>query len=112
MREQALRVDGFTFTGQKSASTHISFKVFKSEFVGFVEKLCPVHVAGVQDDVCSLRHPVAVYDVIRQSSAHGEVHHRVEPQALVDEALQHMQLLRVPVLKLPLTYSKTMVKMS
>lgn len=112
MREQALRVDGFTFTGQKSASTHSSFKVFKSEFVGFVEKLCPVHVAGVQDDVCSLRHPIAVYDVIRQSSAHGEVHHRVEPQALVDEALQHMQLLRVPVLKLPLTYSKTMVKTS
>lgn len=68
-------------------------------------------MAGVQNDVCSLRHPVAIYDVIRQSSAHGEVHHRVEPQALVDEALQHMQLLRVPVLKLSLTYSETMVEM-
>lgn len=68
-----------------------------------------MHVAGVQDDVCALRDPVALYDVIRQSSTHGEVNHRVEAQAFVDEALQHLQLLQVPVLKLSLTFNKKTV---
>lgn len=45
-------------------------------------------MAGVQNDVCALRYRVAIYDVVRQGPAHGEVHHRVEPQAFVDEALQ------------------------
>lgn len=72
-----------------------------------MEKLCPVHVAGVQDDIRALRYPVAVNDVIRQGSTHGEVHHRMETQAFVDETLQDLQLLKVPVLKLSLTCSET-----
>lgn len=66
-----------------------------------------MHAAGVQDDICALWDPVAVYDVIGQGLTHGEVHHGVEAQALVDEALQHVQLLKVPVLERPLTCSQT-----
>lgn len=89
-------------------STYIFFKVLQAEFIGFGEKLRPVHVAGVQNDICALWYPEAIYDVIGQGSTHGEVHHRVKPQAFVDEALQHLQLLKVPVLKLSFTYSETM----
>lgn len=88
--------------------TYIFFKVFQTEFIGFVEELCPVHVAGVQNDIYALWDAVAINDVIRQGTAHGEVHHRVEAQALVDEALQHLQLLEVPILKLSITYSITL----
>lgn len=62
-----------------------------------------MHLACVQNDICALWHSVAFYDVVRQGSAHGEVHHWVEAQAFVDEALQHLQLVKVLVLKLPLT---------
>lgn len=62
-----------------------------------------MHAAGVEDNICALGDPVAIYDVIKQGSTHGEVHHRVEAQAFVDEALQLLQPLEVPVLKLPLT---------
>lgn len=57
-----------------------------------------MHVPGVQNDVGALRHPVTLNDVLRQGSTHGEVHHWVEAQALVDEGLQHLQLLKVPLL--------------
>ncbi len=67
-------------------------------------------MACVQDDVCPLRHPVAIYNVIRQGSTHGEVYHRVEAQAFIDEALQHLQLLKVPVLKLSLTFNTTVMR--
>lgn len=93
---------------KKYTSTYIFLKVFQTEFIGFEEKLCPVHVAGVQNDICALRYPVAIYNVIRQGSTHGEVHHRVEAQAFIDEALQQLQLLNIPVLKLSLTYIETM----
>lgn len=89
-------------------STYIFLKVFHTEFIGFEEELCPVHAAGVQDDICALRYPVAVYDVIRQGFTHGEIHHRVEAQAFLDEALQHLQLLKVPVLERSLTCSQAM----
>lgn len=88
--------------------THIFFKVVQTEFIWFAKELCPVHAAGVENDICTLWYPVAVYDVIRQGSTHGEVHHRVEAQTFIDEALQHLQLLKVLVLKLSLTCSKTM----
>lgn len=88
-------------------STHIFFKVFQAELVWSGEELRAVHAARVENDVCALRHPVAIYDVIRQGSAHGDVHHRVEAQALVDEALQHLQPLKVPVLQLPLACGDT-----
>lgn len=65
-----------------------------------------MHVAGVKNDVCALWYPVTLNDIIRQGSAHGEVHHRVEPQAFVDEALQHVQLREVPLLQLPVTCSQ------
>lgn len=83
------------------------FKVFQAEFIGFDEKLCPVHVAGVQNDICALRHPVAIYDVITKGFTHGEVHHGVKTQAFTDEALQNLQLGKVPVLKLSLPYRET-----
>lgn len=88
------------------ALTYILFKVLQTELGGSGEEFCPVHVAGVQDDVCALRYPVTLNDIIRQGSTHGEVHHRVEPQAFVDEALHHAQLLKVPVLQMPVTYSQ------
>lgn len=78
----------------------------QAELGGPEEEFCPVHVARVQNDVGALRYPVALDDVIRQGSTHGEVHHRVEPQALVDEALQHVQLLQVSLLQPPLTYGR------
>lgn len=71
-----------------------------------MEELCPVHAARVQDDICALWHPVTFDDVIRQGSPHGEVHHRVEAQALVDETLQHLQLLKVPILHLSVTFKE------
>lgn len=85
------------------APTYILFKVLQTELSGSEEEFCPVHVAGVQNDVCALRYPVTLNDIIQQASTHGEVHHRVEPQGFVDEGLQHAQLLKVPVLQLPLT---------
>lgn len=88
------------------ALTYILFKVLQTELSGSEEEFCPVHVAGVQNDVCALRYPVALNDIIRQGSTHGEVHHRVEPQAFIDEGLQHEQLLKVPVLQLPVTYNQ------
>lgn len=88
------------------ALTYILFKVLQTELSGSEEELCPVHVAGVQNDVCALRHPVTLDDVIRQGSTHGEVHHRVEPQGFIDEGLQHAQLLKVPILQLPVTYNQ------
>lgn len=62
-----------------------------------------MHVAGVEDDVGALGDPVAINDIIGQGSAHGEVDHRVEAQAFVDEALHHWQLLKVAVLQLSVT---------
>lgn len=62
-----------------------------------------VHEPRVQNNVGALRHPVALDDVISQGSPHGEVHHWVEAQALVDEGLQHLQLLEVPLLQRLLT---------
>lgn len=87
------------------STTHIVFKVFQVKLIGFEEKLGAVHSACVQNDVCALRDPVAFYDVIRQGSTHGEVHHWVEAQAFVDEALHHLQLVKILVLKLSLTCS-------
>lgn len=72
-----------------------------------MEELCAVHAACIQDDVCALLNPVAVYDVIKKGSTHGEVHHRVEAQAFVDEAFQHRQLLKIFILQLSVTWSKT-----
>lgn len=69
-----------------------------------------MHAASVENNICTLRYPVAIDDVIRQGSTHGEVHHRVEAQAFVDEALQPLQLLQVLVLKLFLTYKETMAR--
>lgn len=66
-----------------------------------------MHAASVENDICALWYPVAIYDVIRKGSTHGEVHHWVEAQTFVDESLQHLQLLEVPVLKLSLTCGKT-----
>lgn len=83
---------------KSSMLTYIFLKVLQAEVVGFEEKLVVVHAPGVEDDVGALRHPVALDDVIRQGSAHGEVHHWVEAQALVDEGLQHLQLVKVPLL--------------
>lgn len=83
------------------------FKVFQAEFVGFDEKFCPVHVAGVQNDICALRYPVAIYDVITKGFTHGEVHHGVKTQAFTDEALQYLQLGKVPVLKVSLPCRET-----
>lgn len=94
------------FQNQLSPHGNVSYlfiKVFQAEFIGFEKKLCPVHVARVQNDICALWYPVALNDVIRQSSSHGEVHHRVEPQAFVDEAFQNMQLLEVSILQLSFT---------
>lgn len=88
------------------ALTYVLFKVLQTELSGSEEEFGPVHVAGVQNDVCALRYPVTLNDIIRQGSTHGEVHHRVEAQAFVDEGLQHAQLLKVPVLQLPLTYNQ------
>lgn len=88
---------------QNSRLTYIFLKVLQAEVVGFEEELILVHVAGVQNDVGALRHPVTLNDVIRQGSTHGEVHHWVEAQALVDEGLQHLQLLKVPLLERLLT---------
>lgn len=86
--------------------TYILFKVLQTELRGSEEEFCPVHVAGVQNDVCAFRHPVTLNDIIRQRPTHGEVHHRVEPQAFVDEALQHAQLLKVSLLQPPVTCSQ------
>lgn len=88
------------------ALTYILFKVLQTELSGSEEEFCPVHVAGVQNDVCALGYPVTLDDIIRQGSTHGEVHHRVEPQGFVDEGLKHAQLLKVPVLQLPVTCSQ------
>lgn len=79
--------------------------MFQIKLIGFEEKLGAVHSACVQNDVCALRYPVAFYDVIGQGSTHGEVHHWVEAQAFVDEALHHLQLVKILVLKLSLTCS-------
>lgn len=88
------------------ALTYILFKVLQAELSGSEEEFCPVHVAGVQNDVRALRYPVTLNDIIRQGPTHGEVHHRVEAQAFVDEGLQHAQLLKVRVLQRPVTYDQ------
>ena len=66
-----------------------------------------MHAAGVQNNICAFWYLVTIYDIIREGSSHGEVHHRVKAQALVDEALQHLQLLKVPVLELSLACGET-----
>lgn len=74
-----------------------------------MEELCAVHAARIQDNVGALLHPVPVYDVIEKGSTHGEVHHWVEAQAFVDEAFQHLQLLKILILQLAVPWSKKMM---
>lgn len=45
-------------------TTHIFLKVLQTKFIGFVEKLSSVHATSIQDDICSLWDPVAIYDII------------------------------------------------
>ncbi len=67
--------------------TYGVLKVLQVEFVGFLEELRLVHASDVQDEVRPLRHSVAIDGVVLQSLSHDEVHHRMEPQRLFDEAL-------------------------
>lgn len=83
--------------------THVFLKVVQAELIGFVEELCPVHAARVQDDVCPFPYTVAVDDIISQGPPHCEVHDGMEAQAFVYEALHDLQLVEVCVLKRSLT---------
>lgn len=85
-----------------SARTHCSVKVAQAELVSFGEEFSLVHAAGVQDNVGSFRDLYPLDDVVLQRSSHGEVHHWVEPQGLIDEALHHLQVLVVGILGYPL----------
>lgn len=70
-----------------SPSTYIVLKVLQVEFIGFFEELRLVHASDVQDEVCPLCHPVAIDVVVLQRPSHDEVHHRMEPQRLLNKAL-------------------------
>lgn len=84
-------------------TAHLSFKVLQAEFIGFAEQVRAVHATRVQNDIRALRYLVPFYDVIRQSSAHGEVHHGLKSQALIDEGLQNLQLWKISVPQVSLT---------
>lgn len=56
-----------------------------------------MHEANVKYDVGSFGDFDAVNGVVLQSFSHGEIDHRVEPQTLVDEDLEHFQTLIIHV---------------
>lgn len=77
--------------------TNRSVKVLQAELIGFGEELGLMHETDVEDDVGSFPDLRAVNVVVLKSLSHGEVNHRLEPQRLVNEALQHFQVLIINV---------------
>ncbi len=84
--------------------TYCFVKIHQVELFGFGEEFSLVHEADVENDVGSFCNFSAFDDVFFQSFPHCEVNHRVKPQRLIDETLQHFQALIIDVFSTFLTW--------
>lgn len=78
-------------------TTYCFVKVCQAELSGFWEEFGLMHETDVENDVGSFYNFNAFNGVILQSFSHREINHRMEPQRLVDETLQHFQALIINV---------------
>lgn len=77
--------------------TYCFVKVHQAELFGFWEEFSFMHEANVENDVGSFYDFNAVDVVVFQSFSHREINHRMKPQRLIDETLQHFQALIINV---------------
>lgn len=73
--------------------TYSLLKVAQAELFGLWEEFSLMHEASVENDVGAFCNFNAVNVIILQSSSHREINHGMKPQRLVDETLQHSQVL-------------------
>lgn len=81
-------------------SLHLTYcfvKVCQAELFRFWKEFSLMHKTNVENDVCSFLNARAFDVVVFQSSPHYEINHRMKPQTLIDETLQHFQTLVVNV---------------
>lgn len=77
--------------------TYCFVKVHQAELVWFGEEFRLVHETDVENDVGAFLDLNAIDGVIFQSFSHREVDHRVKPQRLINEAIQHFQAMIINV---------------